>query len=254
MSLLEALAYSNLWVALAAALLTAAAGDALGAPASAALVAVAAGGTLFVYGVDRLRDLPRDRITSPRRSGFVERHRSWIALGAGSGAAVALAALVASPPGAVVLAGGVAALGLLHRRLKGFAFFKPAYLSGAWLAVCVGLPAVAAGPPGPEGPRLAWVVALLGGALLANAIASNVRDHEAGAARIGPERALRIARSVALLATALGVAAPAPVRPLALVPFATLAALARFRADERYGLLVVDGALVAGASAALLVS
>jgi hypothetical protein len=41
------------------------------------------------------------------------------------------------------------------------------------------------------------------------------------------------------------------VRPLVCIPLATLAALAFFRADERYGLVVVDGALWAGALLAL---
>lgn len=251
MSVFEALAYSNLWVALAAALLTAAAGAALGAPAPPALLVLAAGGTLFVYGVDRLRDLERDRATSPRRTAFVERHRNAIALGAAGGGLAGLAATLAAGPGVWLVAAVVAPLGLLHRRLKRFAFFKPAYLSTAWVLTTVGLPAVTAAPPVPA--QLGWAVALMGGAILANVIASNVRDREAGAARLGPERALRIARGIALLATALGVAAPDPVRALALVPFATLAALAGFRPEERYGLVVVDGALVVGAAAALVV-
>ena len=54
------------------------------------------------------------------------------------------------------------------------------------------------------------------------------------------------ARAIALAGGVLALAGPAPLRPLAAVPFLTLAALLPFRADERYGLIVVDGALLAG--------
>ena len=47
------------------------------------------------------------------------------------------------------------------------------------------------------------------------------------------------------------VLAPAGARPLGLVPLATLAALVAFDPGERYGLVVVDGALLAGALGAL---
>ena len=62
---------------------------------------------------------------------------------------------------------------------------------------------------------------------------------------------LRLARSGAGLAVVGGLLAPEAVRPLALVPAILLLALVFFRADERYGLVVVDGALGIGAVVAL---
>lgn len=247
---IEGLAFSSLWVAAAAAALCAAAGRALGAPPDAALLGLAASGTLVVYGVDRLRDVERDRHTSPRRTGFVERWRPQL---------VALTALSAVAAASLAWRGGcevlavlapVALLGLFHRRLKRFAWWKPFYVSGAWTAVAVGLPAAAAdgalAHPG-------WVAGVVAATVLANVIASNVRDDEAPSARFGPGVPLALARAIALLSLFLALNAPAPAAPLALLPLATVAALAAFHPSELYGLLAVDGALLLGALASLAV-
>jgi hypothetical protein len=152
----------------------------------------------------------------------------------------------------VGIAGAVLALGMLHRRLKRVLLLKPAYLTASWIAVTVGLPALSAGTP-PPAPRLAWVIAVQTLAVLANAIASSVRDREGAATLIGAPRALALAQLAAWSGVAVATIAPAPVRPLVAVPLATAAALAGFRDGERYGLVVVDGALVVGAAAALAV-
>lgn len=245
--LLDALVFSSLWVAAAAAALAAAASLAMGAAPPAAAVGLAFCGTLVVYTIDRLRDLERDRHTTPQRSRFVSRHRG--ALGALSAVAVLLAAPLAWAAGApaIALLAPVALAGFFHRRLKRFAAWKALYVSAAWVAVCVGLPAVLA--PAPR--HVAWVAAPLSLAILANAIASNVRDDEAATARLGVAVPLRIARGVAVLASAVGVLAPQPVRPIAAVPLWTLVALLGFRRDERYGLFAVDGALLLGGLTAI---
>ena len=147
----------------------------------------------------------------------------------------------------IVLA-GVAALGLLHRRLKRFAIWKPFYVSAAWVAVTVVLPALQC----EELARVAWVVAIIGSSIFANVIASNLRDREAVMAARGADLPLRAARGAAAVGVAIGLLAPAPLRQLLLVPLATAAALGPFRADERYGLLGVDGALGLGALGALV--
>jgi hypothetical protein len=207
-------------------------------------------GTLVVYDVDRLRDLERDRATTPLRSDFVARHRS--ALLALSGAAALAALLLGLRAGwrAFAVLAPVLILGLLHRRLKRFALGKPFYITAAWVAVVVGLPAALGDDP----RQLGLVAALLAATILANAIASNVRDDEAVAAVLGPALPLRIARGCALAGVLLAALAPPAVRPLLPIPLATLAALAAFRPGERYGHVVVDGALLLGAlgSSALL--
>jgi hypothetical protein len=245
---IEWLVFSNVWVAAAAGALCAAASRAMGLAPDARVSGVALAGTLVVYGVDRLRDLERDRHTAPRRSAFVARHR--LALGLFCAGAAGVAAACAGSLGlrAVLLLAPVLGLGLLHRRLKRIPYAKAAYISAAWLVVVVGLPAALAPPARDAG----WVGAVLGLALLANAVASNVRDAEAGAARFGTGPALWAARGGAALGAAVGALAPAPVRPLAVVPLATLLVLIPFRRDEAYGLLVVDGALLLGAALALV--
>ena len=57
-------------------------------------------------------------------------------------------------------------------------------------------------------------------------------------------RTLAAANLVGVLVVAW--AGPASVQPLAALPLAMLAAVAGYRPTERYGLLVVDGALLVG--------
>lgn len=249
MKLLDVLAYSGLWVALAAGALVAATSLALGAPPRPALVGLAFAGTLVVYGVDRLRDMKRDAAVAPRRTAFVARHRRSLAVLVGTSALASIAAASALGWRPVALLAPVLGLGLLHRRIKRFAWAKSTYLVLAWLTVVVGLPTVTI-PTATDWP---WAVALLGPALLANAIASNLRDHEAGVRRWGERNVLLAARGVALAGVVWGAAAPATARPLALVPLATFVVLGVFRAGERYGLLVVDGALLMGGVVAVFV-
>lgn len=244
---LDALLWSSAWIALACVSLTAAASRALGAAPEPALLALAAGGTLAVYVVDRVRDLAKDRITAPERAAFVERHRRVLLTFAGLGLAAAAVAGTTLRPRTLALAALVAALGLAHRRLKRWAPGKPAYLTFAWTAVPVGLPAAESGRP----EHLAWVAAIVGAAVLANVALSNLRDREALAARLGRPRTLRAAGAISLAGVAVALLGPPAVRPLAALPLAMAAAVLGYRPSERYGALVVDGALVAGSLAAL---
>ncbi|HEV7734005.1 MAG TPA: hypothetical protein VGR62_17675 [Candidatus Binatia bacterium] len=250
-ALIDALAFSSLWVAFAATALTAATSRSLGLPVMARLLVFVFAGTLLVYQVDRLRDLARDRLTTPLRSAFVARHPRLLWGSVGVAAIVAIVCLpVIGGPG-VGLAGVVAALGLLHRRLKRVWFLKSTYITFAWVLVTVGLP-VATAATWPAG--VGWVAAVMASSLVANVLAAGVRDGEAVAARLGTHRSLLLARLLAALGVVVGLAATPVVRPLACVPLATLAALMPFRTDERYGLVVVDGALVVGAMGALVLS
>lgn len=246
-SWLDPWVFSSVWVAAAAAALATASGPALGAWPAPAVPALAFCGTLVVYNLDRLRDLERDRATAPARSAFVERHRgALVALVIVAAGAAGLLALWLGPRALALLA-PVLLAGLFHRRLKRFAGWKPFYLSVAWLLVVVGLPAVSM-----QAPRhLGWVLVVVGTTVVANVIASNLRDGEAVTERFGAAVPLRLARGCALAGCGAAALAPVPVRPLVCVPLATLAALVGYRREERYGLVVVDGALIAGALLAL---
>jgi hypothetical protein len=237
--------YSSLWLAATAAALCAAATLAIGGVIEPAALALAGAGTLIVYNVDRLRDLERDRDTSPQRTRFVERWRlglSGLVLAAGVAAAWFAWTL---GPGVALLLAPAAALGLAHRRLKHLPYLKGPYIAAAWVTVVLGLPWLLTSAP----RNVAWTAALLFCAVLANALASSARDDEAAAARIGRARALGWARSIAAGATWAALLAPEAARHLLPIPGLTWLALLRFRDDERYGLLILDGALFAGAAA-----
>jgi hypothetical protein len=246
--LLDRLVFSSLWVGGAAGALTAAASLAMGMTIPWAVVAVAAAGTVFVYDVDRLRDLPRDLETAPERSAFVARNYGALRVLAVGAGIVSLGLALSLDSRAWVLLVPALSLGLLHRRIKGFAWGKSSYITAAWLLVVVGLPAISG--TGAEG--IGWVTMILAGALFANAIASNVRDGEAAVAHLGVGRALTVARAAAALGVVLAVVAPSGARGLAAIPAATLASLVVFRSEERYGLVVVDGALLVGGLVAAL--
>jgi hypothetical protein len=244
---LDPLVHSSVWVAAAAAALCWACALALGVAPRASVALLAACGTFAIYNLDRLRDLQRDRLTSPRRSDFVAAHAPLLRASALAAAVVAVGLAARLGVAVVALLAPALMAGVLHRRLKRFALWKPLYIAAAWTAVVVGLPALVGAAP----RHLGWVAALVLFTILANAIASNLRDDEALASRLGAGVPLQLARATAGVGLALGLTAPGSVRPLALLPAALLLALAGFRAEERYGLLVVDGALLAGALAAL---
>jgi hypothetical protein len=244
----DAVGFGNGVVTAAAVLLTAAASRALALRPDPWVLALAAGGTLAVYGLDRLRDLARDGEKSPLRTAWVERHRGVLAATAALGAAAALAGGLLGGPRVVAVAAAVAALGLGHRRIKHLTFGKPAYLILSWTAVTVALP-VARDPAARHVAAVAGVVLF---SLWANVILSNLKDAEAAAAYFGP----RVARRAALVWSGVGLglalAGPAPVARLAPIPAATLCAVLGFRRSERYAVWAVDGALAAGAALSLL--
>jgi 4-hydroxybenzoate polyprenyltransferase len=209
---------------------------------------LSAAGTFIIYNLDRLRDVERDRGTSPRRTAFIERNRRPIQ-GAVAIAAMIFAAacLVATRPiQALCLA--IGAIGLFHRRLKEHAALKTLYVSLAWVASCVGIPWLAAGRP-PDGPWLAGILWLV---LTANLIASDLRDDETQLPSARPRTILAIGLACTMAALALALMAPAPMAAVAWIALVEGLALVGFRAGERYGLLVIDGALLAGSACALL--
>jgi len=244
---IDALLWSSLWLATAAALLTTACARALGLDPAPPWLGLAFGGTLFVYAIDRLRDLARDRGSAPARTAFVERHRTVLVSLAAIGVVVAAACALPLPPPALALMAAVAALGLLHRRLKRWLVVKPAYLTFAWTAVPVGLPAASDA----SAQHVAPVAFVVGTTVLANVALSNLRDREGLAGRLGTRRALGLAAGLCAVALTAALLGPMAVRPLAALPLAMAAAVGFFRPTERYGAGVVDGALLVGAVIAL---
>ncbi len=160
--LLDAIVFSNLWVAAAAALLTAAAARAMGVAPAPAAVGLAASGTLMVYGIDRLRDVSADRETAPARTAFVEQNRRALTALCGGAGLAALGFAAAAGPATIGLtsACGLAGLGLAVA-LTGPARVRPlACVSGATLLALAGFR---------EGERYGMGVA--DGALAAGAVA-----------------------------------------------------------------------------------
>jgi 4-hydroxybenzoate polyprenyltransferase len=242
----DALVFSSIWVSLAAGVLCVAAARGMGVALPGAAACLAFAGTLFVYGVDRLRDVEHDRHTAPARSAFIESHAPQLtALTVGAGG---LAAVLAVRAGLAVaaLAAPLGAVGLLHRRLKHIRVAKSLYVSGVWIAVVVGVPAASSGAP----RHSLWTILILFSALYANALASSLREVTGPALR-EHTRILWLARASALLGVLGGALAPQSLRPLTCVPLATLAVLLAFRPAERYVAFAVDGALIGGALLAL---
>jgi len=245
---LDALVHTSVWVALAAAALCAAASRALGAAVDPLLLGFAACGTLVVYTVDRLRDRVQDQRTAPERSAFVERLEPFLRIQVG------LAGLVAGLLGirlgarTLALAAAVALLGLWHRRLKHRSSLKPLYLTAAWTAVAVGLPLTR--QPGAQGALP--VAAAVAGAVLSNVVLSNARDGEGAVAGLGLRQTRAVAALPLLPASAAALLGPPAAHSLLALPVAMAAAVVGFRPSERYGAWVVDGALLVGALAALL--
>jgi len=258
MRVLDPLVFTSLWAAAVAPLLMLATATATGFALPPAAAVLGFAGTLLVYGVDRLRDSQRDHSTTPARAAFVERHRKpLLVLAAVAGATAAIAALALPPAGRTfcwMVCAAALVPGQLHRRLKHIVFAKTAYVTLAWVAVCVGLPVSAAGVALPSAAPSAVVIGL---AIAANLVASNLRDRESGARQM-PRTALlsALALCAAGAATALWIGGPTRwLAPIALFELLAIAGLAtRPAARERYGLVAIDGALWLGAVPAALLA
>jgi hypothetical protein len=245
----DAFGFGNGVVTAAAVLLVAAASRALELRPDPRVLLLAAGGTLTVYGLDRLRDKTRDRVSSPLRTDWVERHQRVLAVATALGAAAALAGGALAGPRVAAVAAVIAAVGLAHRRLKHLTFGKPAYLILSWTAVAVALPYARA----PESARhVASVFGVVLFSLWANVILSNLKDAEAAAAFFGPRIARRAALCWSLAGIGVALTGPPPVAALAPIPAATLCAVLGFRPSERYAVWGTDGALLLGAALSLL--
>lgn len=244
-ALFDALAFSGMWVAAAAAALATASADVFGVPWTWTLPLFAGAGTFCVYAVDRLRDLAHDRYTLPQRTAFVAAHRRALALGCGIAALTTAACALRLGAGAFIAATVAGGFGLLHRRLKHVPFLKGLYVTASWLAVTVLLPALLATPL-PAVSSVAWAVAIVGMALLANALATSARDQEAVARVLGARNAVRLARGLGAAGVVAGLLAPPPLRALTAVAITTALALVAFQPGERYE-LILDGALTLGA-------
>lgn len=248
----EGIAYSSALAALVGGAMTWAVGQALASPRLARDAALVACGAFLIYNVDRLRDLARDHPGSPRRTAFVLRHRPRLVGAAAVVGLGLLALLAAAPASSLALCLAVGSIGLLHRRLKQDLRFKIAYVAGAWTAACVGLPWLARHGAGDgSGGALAWSILFAGAALVANLIASNLRDAKRGAAGWSPTTGIVVARTVAIAAAAAAGLAPGGVASLAWIPAAEAVSLCFFRPSERFGHLAVDGALLLGALIAI---
>ncbi len=245
-ALLDALAFTSLWAAAVAGALCVAASLAMGVAPTFAVVGVAVSGTLVVYNIDRLRDLDRDFATSPVRSAFILRNVGAITILTVVSAAVACGCTLFVGWRAIVLLVPALVLGLFHRRLKTIPFAKPAYITMAWILVIVGLPVIVA-----PAAHIVPVAAILALSIAANVIASNVRDDEIASPFVTATMAMRVARGLAIAGVVAAIAG-SRVLPLVAIPACTFAALLRSDVSERYGLIVVDGALLVGAIFAIL--
>jgi len=256
--LLDFMAFTGLWPAAVAAGLVAACGLALaGTPPTgplAAAVALGACGTLVVYNIDRLRGLEVDRLTAPQRSRFVSRHREALTALSVASAGMCLPLVAMLPQAVAWVCAGALGLGLFHRRLKGTRpGFAVLYITLAWVAVVVGVPVAAVARELGQGGGMALAkAAALGASAIAPAIAANLIASELRG-QPADETARRRLRTAGILALAgcLGPLTTAASRPLVAIPFAVWVSLLGFRNSERYGLLVLDGALLLGALGAI---
>lgn len=247
----DAFAFSSGLAAVVGGSLSLVASRVLGAPAAESWAILAASGTFIIYNLDRLRDIDRDRATSPLRTAFVVRNRQRLYAAVGIMAICFLASLLTAPASIMLLCMAIGLVGLFHRRLKGFAALKTAYVSIAWVAACVGIPWLASGRAD-AGP---WLASILLASLAANLIASNLRDNEPDVEEEGARSdttptttpALWLARAMTILAIAITLSAPDALHPLVWIPVCEGLTLAYFRPTERYGLIAVDGGLLVGA-------
>jgi hypothetical protein len=247
----DAFAYSSGLAAAVGAALTLVASRIFAAPDEGRWIFLVAAGAFIIYNLDRLRDVERDRETSPRRTAFVLRYRKWLYAGLAIAGSSFAGVLWGTPPRMILLCLLIGLVGLFHRRIKERPALKAIYVSVAWAGACVGLPWLASH----FHPLGSWAAGVFLASLAANLIASNLRDNEVSTilrGEGGPSRVLWAARGFLLLAIGCAVLGPDPMLALIWIPLTEGLALIRFRPSERYGHLAVDGGLLIGALAATL--
>ena len=187
---MDGVVFSSLWAAAVAAALVSAVTAAFGVVLPLSSVALSFFGTFVVYNVDRLRDVERDRATAPARTAFIERNRSRLVFLASTAAIASLGAAAVLPIRVAALCAGVLLVGLLHRRIKHLTGLKTAYITFAWTAVCVGIPAQLGELSLRESLPTGLVI---GATIAANLIISNLRDREGGISRVPGSAAIGLA-------------------------------------------------------------
>lgn len=247
----DATAFSSALAAGVGAALTLASSLALSAPGAGRWTALVGVSTFFVYGLDRLRDLPRDRSTSPARSRFVAEHREALVAATAAAGCATLVGITMAPRPVALLCLAIGAIGLGHRRLKSVPSLKVAYVATTWTAACVGIPALdamgASSDPVAIVDAAVFVALFVATGLVSNLIASNLRTDKRRDNGWPIAPSLAVASGIAAMGIALAALAPAATAPLAVIPAAEGIALLGFRASERYAHLAVDGALAIGA-------
>jgi hypothetical protein len=246
---MKLLLYSGLWISAIAAALTAAVAGALHVSLPAVLYALIAMGSFTVYNFDRLKGLPADALTKPRRGRFVRSHRHLLLLaGLVCFAGTATLGVLAGWRIAFLLL-FVFLLSLVHHKAKRLPMVKPLYIALAWLCVVGGIPTLWGGLP------LLGVMrdfAPVGLAVFANVLACDAADREAEAKWLGH----RTAWNAALILSAAGAASALLLkgtpRLLGLIPLLLFLSLLPRRDDESYVATFVDGSLLAGALLALV--
>ncbi len=258
----QALLYSNAFVALAAASLTAATAPLLrdgASPRLDASVGLACFGTLAVYAADRLLDKPTGRSDRPR---WIARHRRALALLGGVALLLALGfalSLSRRTYPAMAVAGLVTAGYILpilpgRRRLKDLFAAKAFLVALAWALITAAVPALDLGASHEDALRLSIERFLF---VLAAAIPFDVRDmkrDKADRIRTLPLILGLPLTKLTILLALLGFAGlvlqhpyPLEARLALLIPAGLLAGLtARLnpRQTETYYLLYVDGTML----------
>lgn len=240
--------FSGLWPAAIAASLVALMNQGLGLPRPThrllwGAMGLAAAGTLAIYSLDRIRDLHRDRIAAPLRTAFVVRHQQGM-IGLCILAIVASGPLASTQPQASwALCGFALILGLFHRRIKSRPLMSLLCVTTAWVAIVLGLPAAHRNLENLDEKTLLSLGFTLALVIAGNLVGSELREIKGASAEHSSLRTAQIWATGGLIASILLPGAQLCF-PLALL---TLLALLFFRPNERYGLGVLDGALLVGA-------
>lgn len=136
-SLPEILSYSSLIAAITGVTLVAATSASIGASISLVSVGIVFFGTLGVYNLDRIRDLPRDISHAPRRSKFITLHKKKLTVLCVASGLLAFSLVMIIEFSEMWGLLPVVILGVFHRRLKVWPIGKSAYVAIGWTVTLV---------------------------------------------------------------------------------------------------------------------
>lgn len=202
-------------------------------------------GTLFVYNFDHIIDIKSDRTTNPGRTRFISNNREILKLITVISGFISSCIFIIYHSAENFILIPALIFGVFHWKFKTKRVMSALYITLSWVLVVVIFPLAQDFELNKD---TLFIISILGLTFLGNALVFMADD-------MNPAKKLKTvhySKIIVFIALIFSVTSPASLKYLVFIPALTLLGLVFYREDERYHLLYLDGALLAGGILCLL--